>query len=330
MLRRALLVISNALVFSVTVSALPTLAQTPTIWRLANEYPATSLPGEADTFFAQAVRERTEGRVAVEPMFDAKSGLRTKDQVQAVAKNTVTMASSFGGALDAEDGFFLLSSLPFLTASAADAQRLFNLARPIYDRLFAARNQRLLYISPWPASGVWSAFALDDAALARLKIRTYDKTGTDVFNALGGQARVVSFADLPPLLTNGDINSVLSSGDGGAGRRLWDQLKYFSEIQYATPLSFATVNLDAWGALDAATQAHVSAAATATSARQWQAMAGRVDVNYARMQSNGMTIDRAPSASRLKRLRDVGAQAERDWIARVGDEGQRILRAYRP
>jgi len=55
--------------------------------------------------------------------------------------------------------------------------------------------------------------------------------------------------EYPATSLPGEIDAVLSSGDGGAGRKLWDHLPHFSEINYAIPLSFTTVNLDKWKAL---------------------------------------------------------------------------------
>jgi len=46
----------------------------------------------------------------------------------------------------------------------------------------------------------------------------------------------LSFADTMPKLVDGSINAVLSSGDGDAGRELWQFLPYFSEITYALPI----------------------------------------------------------------------------------------------
>ena len=50
--------------------------------------------------------------------------------------------------------------------------------------------------------GVWARVPADTPeAVAKLKIRTYDKTGTELFKALGATASVVSFTDLPAKLT---------------------------------------------------------------------------------------------------------------------------------
>lgn len=299
-------------------------------WRLANEYPATSLPGEADTFFAQRVNDAAGARLHVETVFDAKSGLRTREQLRAVGSGRIAMANSFAGALSDEHPLFLLSSLPFLTASVDDARRLYELAQPAYERIFRERNQRILYVTPWPPSGLWSAMPVSDrAALAKLRVRTYDKTGTDVFSKVSVAASVVSFADLPAKLSAKEIDAVLSSGDGGAGRRLWEQLPHFAEIQYATPLSFGTVNLDAWNGLDAQLRDLLESAGRETSARQWRAMQGRVEQNYERMRTNGMRIDRTPPRDVMEALREAAARAEAERLASAGDEGRAILAAYR-
>ena len=305
-------------------------AQAQTTWRLANEYPATSLPGEADTYFAKSVAAKVPGKLVIEPVSDAKSGLKTREQLAAVQSGSWAMADSFAGALGDEHPLFLLSSLPFLAVSAEDARRLYDAAKPAYEKIFAARKQKLLYVSPWPASGIWSAAPVTDAdALKALKIRTYDKTGTEIFNRVGSTAQTISFADLPAKMAAGEINAVLSSGDGGAARKLWETLKNFSEINYAIPLSFGTVNLDAWNALDAPTRAAVEAAAAETSEHQWQAMRGRVAENYGRMRTQAMNIASPAPAPVMGALKAAAVDTIAAWEKQAGEEGRAILEAYR-
>ena len=110
--------------------AKPLPAQT-VVWELINEYPATVLAGDADTFFAEQLKEKTNGRVVIKPIHDAKSGLRTREQLKAVSDGRFAMANSFGGALGDENALFLLSSLPLLAPSAAGARELFEAARPL-------------------------------------------------------------------------------------------------------------------------------------------------------------------------------------------------------
>jgi TRAP-type C4-dicarboxylate transport system substrate-binding protein len=308
--------------------ASPAAAQTIN-WQIINEYPATSLPGEADAFFADAVKRKTDGRVVVTPLPDAKSGLRTRDQVKAVSEDRFAMADSFGGALADEDPAFLMSSLPFVTPSADHARKLYDAALPLYQKLFAQRGQKLLFVSPWPPSGIWSANPIvDRTALAAIRIRTYDKTGTDVFSKVAAQATVVSFADLNAKLESREIDAVLSSGDGGAGRQLWKFLPHFSNITYAIPLSFGTVSVAEWSKLDATTQAAIEEAGRETTDHQWAAMQGRVERNFKVMRDNGVTIAERPPLDVILALSAAGAQTLIEWQGKAGADAVRAFEDY--
>jgi TRAP-type C4-dicarboxylate transport system substrate-binding protein len=307
-------------------AAAPAFADPADQWILANEYPATSLPGEGDAFFAKAVADATQGRISIAATPDAKAGYKSRELLRAVAEGKVAMGDTFGGALGEDEAVFAFASLPFVATDTAHARSLYDAARPAYDAAFARHNQKLLYATPWPASGLWTKARIDSPeSVAKLRIRTYDKTGTEVFTRLGATASVISFADLPAKLASGDIDAVLSSGDGGAGRRLWEHLPRFTEIGYAMPLSFTTVNLDQWKALDIETRAAIERAAADTEARQWKALEGRLAQNYARMRENGMTIDTQVPAAVRERLREAARGAIDDWARRAGAEGRALL-----
>ena len=305
--------------FSLTICAALLLATTafaqPAPLDLINEYPATSITGEADAFFADAVNRKTNGLVFIQPVPDAKSGLRSRDQLKAVTEGRFAMATSFGGALAAESPLFLLSSLPFVTPTPSDQRKFYEANRAQYEALFAERKQKLLYVVPWPASGIWSAAPLGNAqGLAALKIRTYDKTSTDVLAKVAASATLISFNDLNAKLETGELNAVLSSGDGGAGRALWKYLRHFSAVGYAAPLSFTSISLDAWSKLDDAERKAFEDAARETYERQWTALDTRVAQNYARMRQNGVSIDENPPADVMAALRQAGGQATAQWL----------------
>jgi len=322
--------IARVLTAAAVAALLATSAAAQTTFDLINEYPATSLPGEADAFFADAVRRKTDGRVVIRPIPDAKSGLRSRDQLKAVSEGRFAMANSVGGTLGDESPVFLLSSLPFVTPSVDDARVLYEVARPLYEQVFAERKQKLLYIVPWPPSGIWSATPISSgAALKALKIRTYDNTGTEVLAKVTTAAALVSFSDLNAKLEAGEMNAVLSSGDGGAGRQLWKYLRYFSDVGYAAPLSFASISLQAWDSLEDAGRVALSDAARETTERQWAALAGRLAENFARMRANGVTIDEKPPAEVMSALRAAGQTSVTDWLARVGPEARAVFEQYR-
>jgi TRAP-type C4-dicarboxylate transport system substrate-binding protein len=222
-----------------------------------------------------------------------------------------------------------LSSLPFLVKSVEDAERLAELARPAYVRVFERSGQRLLYTTPWPPSGIWSKLALNSRAdITGLSIRTYDPTSTAVFSASGAKALNVSFADAMPKLKDGTVDAVLSSGDGGAGRRLWDFTQHFTAVNYALPLSFATLNAGQYEALPSDLRRIVDDAAAETGVRQWAAIKTRLEENYGRMRANGVAISDPAAPEITAALTKAAEDAIAAWRRQAGQEGDAILARF--
>lgn len=305
----------------------PAFAQTR--WEMPTEYPATAIPGEGVATFARLVNERSGGRLTIEPSFNATKGIKSAGMLAAIQEGKIAAGDAFAGALGAATPLFGLSSLPFVATSIEDARRLTDLARPAYDKVLAGYGQRLLYTTPWPASGIWSKEAVTSAKdLVGLSIRTYDATSTAVMNGAGAKAVNLSFADAMPKVKDGSVTAVLSSGDGGAGRNLWQFLPHFTEINYALPISLATVSLAAYDALPADLRQVVDNAAAETEQRQWIAIGTRLQENYARMRANGVSIRTDVPADMAQALAAAGTAAVEDWRTKAGPDGAAILDAF--
>lgn len=307
-----------------------TPASTQTIWTLPTEYPATAIPGEGITTFADAVARQTAGALVIQPSYNAQMGFKSGEMIVAVRDGRTQAADAFGGALGGEHPAFGLPSLPFLATSLDEARQLAVLARPYYEKTFASYGLKLLYTTPWPPSGIWSKTPLGDVgALKGLAIRTYDATSTTVLNAAGAGAVNLSFADVMPRLKDGSVVAVLSSGDGGAGRKLWEFLPHFTEVNYSVPLSFAFVSKAAYEALPKDQRKAVEAAAGETELRQWNAILGRLEVNYATMRANGVIINTAPAPELVNALKSAARPVVDQWAVTAGTQGAEVLAAFR-
>lgn len=302
-------------------------AHAVTTLTMTTEYPATSMPGQGVSTFAELVRAKTAGNVVIDASYDASKGIKSADMIDAVQARKVDAGDAFAGALAAKYPLFGVSSLPFLADSLSKARNLNKAARPAYEKLLAAHGQKLLYTTPWPASGIWSKQKLDSvAALKKLSIRTYDATSQDVMQKAGARAQNISFADAMPLIASGEVNAVLSSGDGGAGRKLWEHLPNFAEINYAMPISVATMNLQAYQALDARTRRAIDQAAAQTETEQWKRIDGRLQQNYANMRKNGVAINTSVPLPVQRALKDAAADSVKNWKAAAGPEAAAILK----
>lgn len=286
---------------------------------LANEYPPASIHAQtADTFIA-AVNEATGGDITITPHHGAALGYRSADHFDAVGDGAVDLASSFVGAWAGIDAVFLISSLPFLAPSIDDNRALYEASKPYYEATLADANQVFLFATPWPPSGLWGKKPLDSmAAIANVRIRTFDANGTITLREAGASPIQLSWADTVPQLTTGGIDGVLTSADGGAAAQLWEHQSHFTEVNYAMPLQILHMNRDVFEGMSAEQQDVIRAAAAEAETFGWDLLANRVAENYATMEGAGMTIVTGVSSDYLAALGQAAETTVAEFKSRFG------------
>lgn len=319
----------KTLLFLLLTMVLPGAHAADYQWDMANEYNDTSIHAEGDKLFSERLAELSDGAIEITHHFGGAIGFKSKDQLDAVGDGALPIANTYVGPLGGIEPMFLLPSLPFLAATTEEARRLYEIARPEYERIFADNNQKLLYASPWPPSGIWAGepvAGMED--LQNLKIRTYDANGTITLRAAGAAPIQLSWADVVPQLSTGGIEAVLTSAEGGTNAKFWEHLSHFTEVNYAMPLNMVHINLDTWESLSPELQAAVLEAASAAEDHVWEAVQTRVQENYAAMEAAGMSVVTEVPDDYLAALREAGSEARADWLEKTGETGQTILDSY--
>lgn len=299
-------------------------------WDLTNEYQPGSLPALGDVFFAEKVKALSGGRIEVTNHFSAALGFKSQQVLDAVGQGAVPLgdaSSIFWGGIHP---VFQLSGLPFLTTSPAQSRQLFDIAKPVFEKVLAANNQMLLFTTPWPPSGIWTKKDITEPAHLRgLKIRTYDAPSTNTFRSIGAAPQQLAWADVVPSLSTGTIEAVLTSADGGAAAKFWEHQPMFLEANYAMPLSMATINVDVFKKLPADLQKAVLDAGVQTQDQQWGALANRVAENYKEMRSHNMKIVEKVPAAVLETLGKAGGPIIEEWVQKMGADGKMIIEEFR-
>jgi TRAP-type transport system periplasmic protein len=293
---------------------------------VATEYPQSAMPGEGVTLFSRLVNERSLGRLVLAASFDASNGIKSAQMIAAVSSRKVDIGDSYLPSLAAMNPLFSLSALPFVVSTIDEAKRLTDASRSAYEQLLLNVGVKLLYTTPWPASGVWSVKALSTGSdVASLKIRTYDSTSQRSMAAVTASAVNVSFADVMPMLKEGQVNAVLSSGDGGAGRKLWEFLPHFTEINYAMPISATVINLALFNSLEPSQQVALLGAAEQTERSLWQLIRQRLQQNYITMRSNGVQINEQRDPALLSALSKGAQSTIEEWKTAVTAADRKLL-----
>ncbi len=293
---------------------------------MITEYPESNISGVGLATFGKLLASKTGGAVATANGFDNQMKISSREMLQAAQDHRIDGGDAFAGLLEASDPVFGLASLPFVVQSVDAAKAVNAKARPLYERALAARGLKLLYITIWPATGIWSDQPIKtEQDLRALSVRAYDSSSAEVMKGVGASAEFLSFNEAIARVKEHKLNAILTSGDGGAGRRLWDDLRYFTPINYAIPISIAFVRQDSFDALPKDVQSQVVVAAAETEERQFELLANRTTENYARMRANGVSIDEPAPSGVIAALKKAGGAPVAAWQAKVSPEAVAIL-----
>ncbi|RUR34427.1 TRAP transporter substrate-binding protein [Vreelandella nanhaiensis] len=296
----------------------------------SNEYNASSIHAQGDAYFIDKVEELTDGDISITLHTGGALGFNSGDHFYAVADGAVDIADTLSGTMSGVDSIFLLSSLPFLVNDIEDARKLYDIAKPYYEAVFEDNDQVLLYASPWPASGIWSKDAIDSADdLKSLKIRTFDRSGTETFRNVGASPVSLSWGDVVPQLATGGISAVLTSAEAGANGSFWEHQNHFSAVQYAIPLNMVHMNKAVFDSFSEEQQQAVLEAARLTDQHNWAAVETRTEENYQMLAENNVEVSDPVAQDLTDALSEASASVIENWLGSTGDTGETIINEFR-
>lgn len=293
---------------------------------LATTYSGSNIHAESVRVFAERVAEATGGDVQITVHEGGALGLRDEDHFPAVADGIVPLANVLMGAAVGSDAIYGLSTLPFLVKDFAEAKLLHDIARPAYEAAAERYNQKLLFTAPWPPSGIHAQRPVTSYEdIEGLRIRTYDRNGTDVLNTAGANALVMSWGDVYPALATGTIDSVLTSAQSAVTASFWEVLTDYTRVNFAIPLNMITINLDTWNSLSSEQQDALLEVSAALEQERWQVAENVMVSDEERLATEGMTVITEISDEFAAALNADGILVASEWLESAGDAGQAIL-----
>ncbi|WP_424814640.1 TRAP transporter substrate-binding protein [Roseococcus sp. YIM B11640] len=303
----------------------PSLASAQTRWQMATAYP----DGNFHTRNIQAfIADLQSANVAVQlhsnaallPMGQIKRGVQT-GQVQMGE----ILLSAYGN----EDPFLEVDSIPGLVPDFAAAKKLSDLAKPYIEARLNRQGVSLLYMVAWPPGGFYSNAPLPSLeALRGTKFRTFNVMTNRFATLIGANPTLVQQAEVPQAFATGVVNAMATSAQTGVDTQAWDYSRVFTPVGFTFTRNAVMVQKRAFDALPAATQAAIRAAAATAETRGWRASEEATASTEATLRQRGMTIAQA-SPELMEGMRRVSAQMTEEWVARTGEDGQRLIAAYR-
>ena len=318
-----LLAVAAALGFAL---ALPAAAQTK--WDLPTAYPATNFHTENLQQFANDVDKASGGKLKIQlhpnaALFKAPEIKRAVQGGQAQAGEILLVN------YENEDPLYGLDGIPFLATSYSESLKLYKASRKALDDKLAKQGMKLLFTVPWPPQGIYTKRTLASAAdMKGLKWRAYSPATSKIAELVGAQPVTVQAAEVPQALATGVIDSYMSSGATGYDSKTYEHIKNWYDTQAWLPKNAIIVNQKAFDALDKATQAALLKAAAEAETRGWKLSEEKNAWYVDQLKAKGMSILK-PSEQLMADLRKTGNYMLAEWLRKAGDDGRKVIDAYR-
>lgn len=324
MKRRVLL--ATALSCALTLGT--TAAQAQTKWDLPSAYPAFNFHVKNLEQFSVDVKDASAGKlnITVHPGASLFKGPEIKRAVQG---GQAQAGEFFLVSFQNEWQLFGADGLPFLTSSYEEAFKLYQAQKPFLEKKLDAQGMVLLYSVAWPPQGIYSKTPINAISdLKGRKWRAYSPTTSRIGELVGAQPTIIQEAELSQALATGVIDTLMTSSATGADNKLYENLKYYYNVQAWFPKNAVVANKRAFNALDKATQEAVLKAAAAAEKRGWD-NSRQVDADsIAKIKAGGITVEQ-PSAQLKADLQKVGATILKEWTDKAGPDGRALLDAYK-
>jgi TRAP-type C4-dicarboxylate transport system substrate-binding protein len=312
-------------VAAITCSSAP-FAQTK--WDLPAAYPASNFHTENITQFAKDVDTATSGKPKITVHANA-SLFKAPEIKRAVQGGQAQIGEILLVNFENENPIFGADGIPFLASSYADSKRLYAAQKPVLDKILSAQGMKILYAVAWPPQGLFVKKELASVADMRgVKWRAYSPATAKMAELIGAQPVTIQAAEVSQAFATGVVDSMMTSGATGYDTKIYESVKYLYDTQAWLPKNAVIVNLKAFNALDATTQAAVTQAAAAAETRGWASSAEKNEWYKAELTKKGMKI-LSPSPKLAADLKQVGTIMLADWEKKAGADGQTLINAYR-
>jgi len=306
--------------------ALPAAAQTK--WDLPTAYPPNNFHTENISQFANDVDRASGGKLKIQ-VHPGASLYKAPEIKRAVQGGQAQAGEILLVNFENEDPLYGIDGIPFLATSYGDALRLYKASKKALDDKLAKQGMKLLFTVPWPPQGIYTKRTLNSAGdMQGLKWRAYSPSTSKIAELVGAQPVTVQAAEVPQALATGVIDSYMSSGATGYDSKTYEYIKNWYDTQAWLPKNAVIVNKKAFDALDKPTQAALLKAAAEAEVRGWKLSEEKNGWYVTQLKGKGMNIVK-PSDQLTADLRKVGNHMLAEWQRKAGDEGRKVIEAYR-
>lgn len=306
---------------------LSTSAQADVVWDMSIAWPQSSFHTQNAMKFAEAVEERTEGRVVINVHPGGALGIKGPESLRAVRDGIVPIAEMFLSQQAGDAPFFSIETMPFLVRSPEELAILYDIARPQFEEILESYNQKMLYIVPWPSQMIFTDSLITSVEdLSGIQIRTTDSNNASMMEALGMSPVAMPSSDLMPALASGAVQAVQTSAPFAADLKLWEFVDNTLYTNHSWSSNMLTVNLDRWNELSPEDQQTIEELAAELQPQFWEISVQEDKAGQAEIQEQGITITE-PSPEMAARMQELTRPIWDQFMEEV-PESREVIEEY--
>ncbi len=304
-------------------------AQAATTWDLPLAWPDGNFHVKNARVFAAEVKKATGGEVVINIHPGGSLGFKGPEMLTSVRDGLVQIGDMLLNQQVGEAPLMGLEATPYLISGYEDLQQLHKHWLPHVNAVAKKFNQKFLYIVPWPKQYVYTkVLAKSVADLKGIKIRTYNRSTTGMFNRVGMTAVQLPWGEVVPSLAAGTIDAVTTSASSGVDGKFWEFLKYMYPTSHVWSSNVISVNLDAWGKLTPAHRSAIEAVAKKLQPTFWDVSKAEDDIKVKILTSKGIVYGKV-TAGMLKEMQDKTAPMLQETIETIGGPAADIVAGYK-
>ena len=310
--------------------AVCTTAPAATTWDLPLAWPDGNFHVENAKRFAKEVNAVTGGEVTINIHPGGSLGFKGPEMLTSVRDGLIPIGDVLLNQQVGEAPLLGLEATPYLSNGYEDLKKLHEHWRPHVEDLVSSKfNQKVLYMVPWPRQYVYTKSkiaSLDD--LKGIKIRTYNKTTTEMFNRIGMTSVQLPWGEVVPSLAAGTIDAVTTSASSGVDGKFWEFLKFTYPTNHVWSSNMVSVNLDAWNGLAAKHRDAIEGLAKKLEPEFWEVSKQEDAAKLKILNDNGVNTGTV-TPDMLDGMRGKTASMLEEAVKSIGGPAENIISSYK-
>lgn len=310
---------------AVVFTATPGFAQTT--WTMVTGYPHDSFLTKNVRQFIDEVETKTDGALQIK--LYANGSLVAHDKIKRAVRSGQAQVGAIRFAVYSNENVINgLDNIPALADTYKHAWELMQSEKPYYKEVFGAQGMRVLAYIAWPGQGFYTpnpVHSLED--LKGLTLRIYSTQTKQMGDALGMNAVILPFAEVPQAFATGLIESMWTSAQTGTDTQAWDYIEYFTYTGTMHNKNGIIVNAQALSALPEDIRNIVIEAGEHATKRGWRLSKKAEKMTIQALKEHGMAVSQAPEDVKA-RIQEIGAKMLNNWRQKADEKQESVVDKY--